>query len=80
MHGVALDYTTMQKIADELEVGRDWLFGTAPRKDKTLTKKHIRIIENYLSHIKMLGQGPTYTLNAMAKKKSTMALLHIRVC
>lgn len=35
LHGVvALDSTSMQKVADELEVNFDWLFG----KDKTKTK------------------------------------------
>ncbi|MCE0724463.1 MULTISPECIES: hypothetical protein [Legionella] len=34
LHGVALDGTTMQKIADELEVSTDWLFGAAQEKTK----------------------------------------------
>jgi hypothetical protein len=32
LHGVALDSSTMQKIAEELEVTPDWLFGTAQEK------------------------------------------------
>ncbi|KTC90573.1 hypothetical protein OQJ18_01005 [Fluoribacter dumoffii] len=31
LHGVALDSPTMQKIADELEVSTDWLFGAQER-------------------------------------------------
>ncbi|WP_412757812.1 hypothetical protein [Legionella bozemanae] len=34
LHGVALDNTIMQKIADELEVSTDWLFGVAQEKTK----------------------------------------------
>lgn len=32
LHGVALDGTTMQRIAEELEVSPDWLFGGTEEK------------------------------------------------
>ncbi|CAM2920748.1 Uncharacterised protein [Legionella steigerwaltii] len=34
LYGVALDDNTMQRIADELEVSTDWLFGATKEKTR----------------------------------------------